>query len=282
MPPESAARLETNLLLKALRGPDRELLLPHLEPLNYGKGATIFEAGSPVTHITFPCEHAVVTLVITTSDGRSAETATIGHEGAVGGVVSQGYVPASTHAVVQIAGPMLRIDSFALQEAKRQSRHVRDLFARYSDCMLAQVLQSSACNALHPIEQRCLRWLQTLHDRIGSPVLPITHELLAAMLGVQRTYLTRILRILQDQGLIKVGRGRITILNRPGMEAASCDCHARVREHYRTVLGAVYDDHGLIAIDQPRPRFIATDPEAEARRRVDRWTGKGSGSRVDP
>ncbi|WP_342163352.1 Crp/Fnr family transcriptional regulator [Methylobacterium sp. SD21] len=265
MPVESAASLETNLLLKALRGFDRELLLPHLEAVSYGKGGTIFEAGAPVTHITFPCEHAVVTLVITTSDGRSAETATIGHEGAVGGIVSQGYVPASTHAIVQIAGPMLRIESAILQEAKRQSRHIRDLFARYSDCLLAQVLQSSACNALHPIEQRCLRWLQTLHDRIGSPVLPITHELLAAMLGVQRTYLTRILRVLQEQGLIKVGRGRITVLDRRRMEEVSCDCHARVRDHYRTVLGAVYNDCGLVGIDPSPSRFVASDPEADQR-----------------
>lgn len=264
MPAEPAACLETNLLLKALRGFDRDILLPHLEPVSYAKGATIFEAGEPVTHITFPCEHAVVTLVITTSDGRSAETATIGHEGAVGGVVSQGYVPASTHAIVQIAGPMLRIESAVLQEAKRQSQGIRNLFARYSDCLLAQVLQSSACNALHPIEQRCLRWLQTLHDRIGSPVLPITHELLAAMLGVQRTYLTRILRILQEQGLIKVGRGRITVIDRRRMEEIACECHGRVRDHYRTVLGAVYSDAGLVEIDPHRSRLQASDPEADS------------------
>lgn len=259
-----AACLETNLLLRALRSADRDLLKPHLEPVSYAKGATIFEAGASVTHITFPCEHAVATLVITTRDGRSAETATIGHEGAVGGIVSQGYVPASTQAVVQIAGPMLRIEADALQEAKRESAFVRDLFARYSDCLLAQVLQSSACNALHPIEQRCLRWLQTLHDRIGSPVLPITHELLASMLGVQRTYLTRILRILQDQGLIRVGRGRITVLDRTKMESASCDCHARVRSHYTTVLGAVYGDAGLERIE-PRglTRFAAVELESE-------------------
>lgn len=249
MPADPAPCLDSNLLLGALRASDRDLLRPHLESVVYAKGATIFEAGNPVTHITFPCEYSVATLLVTTSDGRTAETATVGHEGAVGGIVSQGYVPASTHAVVQIPGPMLRIEAAVLQEIKRQSPTVRDLFARYSDCFLAQVLQSSACNALHPIEQRCLRWLLTLHDRVGSPTLPITHELLAAMLGVQRTYLTRILSTLQDQGLIKVGRGRITVLDRPRMEAASCDCHARVRDHYATVLGAIYSDAGLERIE---------------------------------
>jgi len=260
MPVDPAVSLESNLLLRALRGADRDLLKPHLEPITYAKGATIFEAGAAVTHVTFPCEHAVATLVITTSDGRSAETATIGHEGAVGGIVSQGHVPASTHPIVQIAGPMLRIDAYALQDVKRQSPYVRDLFAWYSDCLLAQVLQSSACNALHPIEQRCLRWLQTLHDRIGSPVLPLTPQLLASMLGVQRTYLTRILRILQDQGLIRVGRGRITVLDRAKMEIASCDCHARVRDHYTTVLGAVYGDGGLERIEpHSLSRFAAVE-----------------------
>lgn len=256
MPAEHPSRLEDNLLLSALRGDDRELIRPSLEPITCAKGDTLFLAGVPVTHITFPCRHAVVTLLIATRDGRSAETATIGHEGAVGGVVSQGHVPASTHAVVQIGGPMLRIEATALQEAKLRSPRIRDLFTRYSDCLLAQVLQSSACNALHTIEQRCLRWLLTLHDRVGAATLPITHEILAAMLGVQRTYLTRILQGLQEQGLIAVGRGRITVRDRARMEHASCECHARVRAHYRTVLGAIYACDALDTFDasggQPR------------------------------
>jgi DNA-binding MarR family transcriptional regulator len=245
MPVDRAARFEGNLLLRSLRETDRDLLAPYIEAASYAKGASLFEAGQDVSHITFPCDHTVVTLVIHTRDGRSAETATIGHEGAVGGVVSHGRMPASTHAVVQIGGPTVRIDAGRVQEAKKRSAAVNDLFARYSDCLLAQVLQSAACNALHPIEQRCLRWLLTLQDRIGEPTLPITHELLAAMLGVQRTYLTRILRTLQEQGLIRVGRGRITVLDRREMEAAACECHARVREHYETVLGAVYTAEGL-------------------------------------
>jgi len=259
------ACLEDNLLLDALRGSDRELIRPHLEPVSYARGATIFMAGAPVTHITFPCRHAVATLLIAMRDGHSAETATIGHEGAVGGVVSQGHVPASTHAVAQIAGPMLRIEASVLQEVKRRSATVRDLFARYSDCLLAQVLQSSACNALHPIEQRCLRWLLTLHDRIGSPTLPVTHELLAAMLGVQRTYLTRILRVLQEQGLITVGRGRITVRDRARMQRAACECHGRVRFHYETVLGAVYTDTGLERIEPRETRPMVVEEKGVGR-----------------
>lgn len=234
-----------NLLLDALSAQDRALILPALEPVAYAKGATIFEAGDEVTHITFPGDQAVVALIVSTQDGRTAETATIGHEGAVGAIVSQGRVPASASAMVQIGGPMLRLETDRLQEAAGRSASLRDLFARYADCFLAQLLQTAACNALHPIEQRCLRWLLTLQDRIGGDTLPITHELLASMLGVQRTYLTRILRVLQDQGLIRVGRGRITVLDRRAVSAAACECHARVRVHCETVLGAIYeaDDH---------------------------------------
>ena len=117
-------------------------------------------------------------------DGRSAEVATVGREGAVGGVVSSGFLPASTNAVVQIGGPVLRLDALRLQEVKRSSPALRNLFTHYADCLLAQVLQSVACNALHPIESRCLRWLLTFQDRLGTPVLPVTQEMLAEMLGV--------------------------------------------------------------------------------------------------
>lgn len=236
MPIDSAAPTG-NLLLDALSGPDRALIAPHLEPVSYAKGEIVFEAGSAVTHTTFPCDQAVVALVIVTRDGRTAETATIGQEGAAGGIVSRVPVPASATALVQIGGSMLRLPAERLQEAASRSDQFRDMFARYADCLLAQLLQTAACNALHPIEQRCLRWILTLHDRIGGDTLPITHELLASMLGVQRTYLTRILRMLQEQGLIRVGRGRITLLDRRAISVAACECHARVRAHCEAVLG---------------------------------------------
>ncbi|MCJ2034488.1 Crp/Fnr family transcriptional regulator [Methylobacterium sp. J-068] len=244
-----------NLLLDGLRPEDRALLDPHLEFALCRRGETLFAVGTSVTTIAFPCDQTVVSLMIVMRDGRSAETATIGREGAVGGVVSSGFLPASTHAVVQLGGPVLRLDAARLQEAKWRSPALRNLFTRYGDCLLAQVLQSVACNALHPIEARCLRWLLTLQDRIGTEVLPVTQELLAAMLGVQRTYLTRILRTLQRQGLIEVGRGRIVMRSRVAAEAAACECHGVVRHHYETVLGAIYGTDGvLLAVDPPGHR----------------------------
>ena len=261
--------LESNLLLRALRRPDRALIAPHLELVEYRRGETIFAAGTDVGFVTFPCERMVATLLVSMVDGRGAETATIGREGAVGGVVSNGGLPASTHAVAQMPGPALRLDSAKLQQAKRQSEHLRNLFTRYGDCLLAQVLQSVACNALHPIEERCLRWLLTLQDRLDTDVLPVTQEVLAAMLGVQRTYLTRILRTLQNQGLVEVGRGRITVLDRAEVEAAACECHDCIKRHFDSVLGAVYGPNGrFLAIEPPFPRGRAranrTEPGTES------------------
>ena len=239
-----------NLLLRALQPADRALIAPYAEPAEFVRGDVVFGSGDPVSHVTFPCDHTVVTLAITMLDGRMAETATVGWEGAVGGVVSQGYLPAFSRAVVQIGGPALRVEAGRLQAAKQASRTLRNLFTRYSDCLVAQLLQSVACNALHPIEQRAAKWLLTLHDRLSTDVLPITQDVLAEMLGVRRTYLSGVLRGLHDRGMIAVARGRITIRDRAALERAACECHDRVRRHFAEVLGAVYRDDGtLVAVD---------------------------------
>jgi CRP-like cAMP-binding protein len=251
MPSVPLPLLSGNLLLDALRPADRALLLPYLEHKEYERGEVLFDVGDEVSSIAFPCQRSVAALLITMKDGRAVETATVGREGAIGGVVSQGALPAFSRAVVQIAGPVLHIEAERLQELKRTSPALRNLFTRYSDCLLAQVLQSVACNALHPIEARCARWLLSLQDRLGGDVLPITHEVLAELLGVQRSYLTRTLKILQQQGLIRAGRGRIIICSRPEMEAAACECHRAIKRHFGTVLGAVYSANGALLTLHP-------------------------------
>ena len=241
----------SNLLLKALQPADRGLIAGAMEPVALARGDVLFDPGDPVSHVTFPCECTVVTLAITMHDGRTVETATVGREGAVGGVVSQGYLPAFSRAVVRIGGPALRIEAGRLQAAKQGSHTLRNLFTRYSDCLLAQVLQSVACNALHPIEQRAAKGLLTLHDRLSSDVLPITQDVLAEMLGVRRTYLSGVLHGLHEREMIAVARGRVTILDRPALERAACECHGRVREHFETVLGAVYRIDGTLVAVNP-------------------------------
>lgn len=268
MASEPGHPFEGNLLLAALAAPDVALLAPHLARQDHVRGDLLFRVGEDVSHVTFPLDRTVATLMVPLSGGRTAETATVGHEGAVGGVVSHGYLPAFTQCVVQVEGAVVRMDADRLREAKRASPTLNDLFVRYADCLLAQVLQSVACNAAHPIEQRVLRWLLGLQDRVGTDALPVTQVVLAGMLGIGRTYVTTVLTKLQDQGLIHVGRGRIHMLDRARTEAACCDCHARVRGHFRTVLGAIYAPDGeIVAVEatepgtEPPPRPNAILPE---------------------
>ena len=246
MPSDVDALLSGNLLLSALRVPDQALIKPHLEMKAYQRNDALFEAGEDVSYISFPLGQCVAALVIGLQDGRAVETATVGHEGAIGGVVSQGSLPAFSRAVVQVPGSVLRIEATALQRIKQSSPGLRNLLTRYSDCLLAQVLQSVACNASHTIEARCARWLLSLQDRLGTDVLPITHEVLAELLGVQRSYLSRALRTLQKQGLIQVRRGRIIIVSRSAVEASACECHGAVKRHFESVLGAVYNASGTL------------------------------------
>lgn len=249
-----------NLLLAALRPQDRALLAPYMDLRECKRGDVLFEVDQDVTHITFPVGQSVAALVIVLRNGRSVETAAVGHEGAIGGVVSQGSLPAFSQAVVQVGGPVLRMPAARLQAIKGESQPLRNLFTRYSDCLLAQVLQSVACNASHPIEERCARWLLALQDRLGGDTLPITHEMLAELLGVQRSYLTRTLRDMQHRGLVKVRRGRITVCNRADMEQAACECHGTIKRHFQRVLGALYSPGGTLL--QLRP----ADVDERARR----------------
>jgi CRP-like cAMP-binding protein len=262
MLPDIDTQISGNLLLSALRLPDQALLKPHLEVTEYRRGDILFDAGEDVTFISFPLGECVAALVIALRDGRTVETATVGHEGAIGGVVSQGSLPAFSRAVVQVPGSVLRIEATVLQRIKQASPGLRNLITRYSDCLLAQVLQSVACNASHTIEARCARWLLSLQDRIGGDVLPVTHEVLAELLGVQRSYLTRTLRTLQAQGLIQLRRGRIVIASRPAMEDASCECHGAVKRHFESVLGAVYNASGTLM--SLRPRSVEDSPACQA------------------
>lgn len=257
---------EGNLLLAALAPWDVDLLAPHLVRRDHARGDVLFHVDEDVSHVTFPLDRTVATLVVPLDGGSSVETATVGHEGAIGGVVSQGYLPAFTWCVVLVEGASLRMEAKRLQEAKRTSPTLNDLFVRYTDCLLAQVLQSVACNASHPIDQRVLRWLLGLQDRVGTDALPVTQVVLGNMLGIGRTYITGVLSRLQDQGLIHVGRGRIHMLDRSRSEEACCVCHDRVRRHFRTVLGAIYaPEGGIVAVEATEPPPPVDRPRSEVR-----------------
>ena len=231
-----ALQFAGNRLLASLSPTDRALLEPSMSSVLLARGDVLFEPGEDVNHTYFPGPGVVASLVVTMADGRAVEAVTIGREGAIGGIVSAGHKPAFARAVVQIGGTALKMDTAALESVKERSSAIRDLFSRYADTLLAQTMQSVACNALHAIDARLCRWLLTTHDRVDSDEIALTQEYLAEMLGVQRTTVSGVARVLQERGLIAYSRGRMVILDRAGIEQCACECYRDVQNHFRAVL----------------------------------------------
>lgn len=246
---ENAAALSGNNLLRALRLADAEILNPYLEPWIGARGEVIYEPGDPVRCVYFPCGPSMISYLVVLQDGMAVEAALIGREGAVGGIVSRGRLPAFARAEVQFAGPFLRMQIADLQKAKEQSPTLGDLFARYADCMAAQMFQSVACNASHSIEQRTARWLVSAVERTGGPDIPLTQDQLAIMLAVGRSYISRVLRAFKQRGILEVRRGSLVIRDYGELRVTACECNESVRAHFEDVLGGVYpsEDELLVA-----------------------------------
>jgi CRP-like cAMP-binding protein len=231
-----------NNLLKALRPQDLALIEPKLKPDELAAGQVIYHPGDHVREVFFPCDSTLLAFRVALDEGKSVETALVGREGALGGVVSQGLLPAYARAEVQFGGPCFRIRIEELEAAKQRSPAVRNLFARYADCLLAQVFQSVACNAAHPIEQRAAKWLISAVERTGSEKLVLTQEQLAALLGVGRSYVSRVIQLLKSRGLIFTHRGALAIPDPDALARTACSCQDAVKRHFHEVLRGVYPD----------------------------------------
>ena len=226
-----------NRLLSTLSPEDRALLEAEMEVVSFTGGETVLANGEIAKNSLFPFAGLMVSMRRELAGGRSVEVAAIGREGAVGGIISCGEAPAFTQAVVQLPGAAAAVPMRVLEAAKGQSAHLKNLFCRYSDALLAQVMQSVACNAFHPIEARAARWLLHAQDRAAGDRLELTQESLAGLLGVQRTTVNAVARVLQEQGLIAYRRGAIQVIDRAGLLRVSCDCYAAIEQHFQAVLG---------------------------------------------
>ena len=181
-------------------------------------GDAVLERGEQVSVSLFPFGPTMVALVVDLASGRSIEVASIGREGAVGGIVSCGHAPAFSRATVLVPGPALSVSMEALEEAKERSSFIKNIFCRFSDYLLAQTMQNVACNAYHSIPQRAARWLLHAQDRAGDRI-ELTQEAFAGLLGVQRTTLNAVIAELSSEGLIATGRGTVARA-RPGRTEA--------------------------------------------------------------
>jgi CRP-like cAMP-binding protein len=224
-----------NRLLAAMEADSRARIEPHLDPIKLKLGAVVCEAGGLLKHAYFP-QGVVLSLLTVLENGSAIETANIGREGAVGLFAAMYSRVSFNRCLVQLEGDMIRCPIELLQAEFKYSEHVRDLFVSYSETMLSQVQQTVACNALHTTEQRICRWLLMMHDRAEGKALPYTHEFLSHMLGSNRKSVTIAAHSLQTAGLISYHRGMIQVVDRAGLEKASCECYAIVRERFNAFL----------------------------------------------
>lgn len=219
-----------NGLLSSLSAADFELIRPHLRSVPLVGQAELVRTGEPLPHVYFP-HFGIISLVVRLLEGAAVEAAMIGRDSVFGASTALDGGIALNDAIVQVAGEASIIDIAQLRNAVRQSASFRTTLVRHEQALLAQALQSTACNASHTLEARLSRWLLRARDLAGDD-LPLTQEFLAQMLGVQRSSVSAVANSLQSAGLISYRRGRIRILDLPGLLNSSCECYATVKVHY--------------------------------------------------
>ena len=229
-------RVTHNRLLASLSPDALAGMLPTLHLVALRPGQPIYTPGAAMAAVYFPAA-GMVSLIANLDDGVQAEVGAVGREGMLGGSILSGVGTSFTEATVLTPGAAWRMTSADLRRGLEASPHLGPLLSRYGEALQAQVMQTSACNALHTLEQRLVRWLLMAHDRNDGDELALTQELMATMLGVQRPTVTVAAGVLQRAGLIRYARGRLTVLDRPGLEAASCECHGAIRRRSAMLLG---------------------------------------------
>jgi CRP-like cAMP-binding protein len=224
-----------NRLLAALPEKEWSLWLPSLEPVELPLGTVIYESGGKLTHVYFPTT-AIVSLLYVMENGGSAEIAVVGHEGIVGISLFMGGETTPSRAVVQSAGMGYRLKASLVMEEFNKAGPVLHLLLRYTQALITQMAQTAVCNRHHALDQQLCRWLLLSLDRLRTNELVMTQELIANMLGVRREGVTEAAGRLDKAGLIRYQRGRIIVLDRPGLEQRTCECYAVVKREYDRLL----------------------------------------------
>jgi CRP-like cAMP-binding protein len=224
-----------NHLLGALPHDEHERLLAVLEPVSLELGDVIYEPGGRLAYMYFPVS-CIVSLVYTMKDGETGEMGLVGNEGAVGIALFMGGYTMPNRAIVQVAGDALRMKAQVLQDEFKRGAELQLQLLRYTQSLITQISQTAVCNRMHSIEQRLCRWLLLCHDRGKSDMLLLTQEFIANMLSGRRQSVTVAAGHLQNAGLIEYSRGHIRILDRKGLEAATCECYRVVKDELERLL----------------------------------------------
>ena len=231
-----------NALLAALPAEVFSRLRPDLVPINMPLGQVVYESGARLDHVYFPAPGCIVSMLYVMTDGASAEIAVVGDEGMVGIALFMGGGSTPSRALVQSAGRAFQLEAAALTQEFERHSGLQILLLRYTQALITQMSQTAVCNRHHTLDQQLCRWLLLSLDRLPTNELSMTQELIANMLGVRREGVTEAAGKLQDRGLIQYSRGRITVLDRPGLESQVCECYRVVKDEYDRLLSGKYDD----------------------------------------
>lgn len=219
-----------NQILMAMTHREFNLVRPHLQFVQLAQHDILYEPHKKLKFLYFP-NRGIISLVVVLKTGRTVEAGIVGKEGASGVALSAGVESGALREVVQITGDGFRIKGQAFQKLFTAIPNTRQALNRYIVLLGMQVSQTAACNRLHDIEQRLARWLLMAEDSAATPMLGITHDFLATMLGTDRPTVTLAAGLLQKAGLIEYGRGAVRIINRPQLEAFSCECYRAIRDY---------------------------------------------------
>ena len=237
MPTPSRSSAHQNHLLNGLPAHDFARVESKLELIPLALGEVIYESGDKLRHVYFPTT-SIISMLYVMEDGASAEIAVVGNEGIVGISLFMGGGTTPSRAVVQSAGCAYRLRAQELKDEFGRFGPTMHLLLRYTQALITQMAQTAVCNRHHSVDQQLCRWLLLSLDRLGSNELKMTQELIANMLGVRREGVTEAAGKLQDAGLISYRRGKITVLDRPALEARSCECYQVVKTEYDRLLSA--------------------------------------------
>jgi CRP-like cAMP-binding protein len=236
-----AATLGSNLLLGSLPPEMLAALMPKMTEVVLASRQSLYGADTVIDAVYFP-DSGMVSLIANLDNGMQAEVGIVGREGVVGTSLITGVDTSYIEAMVQMPGTARRLGAADFRLEFNNNPVFRGLLLRYNEALATQAMQTAACNGRHALEQRLARWLLTTHDRSDRDDLPLTQEFMAMMLGVHRPSITIAAGILQRAGLIRYGGGRISILDRSGLEETSCECYAAVRKRFKTLLGTNFRD----------------------------------------
>ena len=226
-----------NHLLAAVPANDWTRLSAHLQPVDLALGQVLYESGGTMTDMYFPTT-AIISLLYVMENGSSAEIAVVGNEGLVGVSLFMGGESTPSRAVVQSAGRGFKIEAQIMKDEFNKAGPVMHLLLRYTQALITQMAQTAVCNRHHSLDQQLCRWLLLSLDRLQGSELVMTQELISNMLGVRREGVTEAAMQLQAAGIIRYTRGKISVIDRPGLERRTCECYAVVHKEYSRLLPA--------------------------------------------